>query len=143
MKKWSKKLLKKEKGFTLIELIVVIAIIAILAAVLLPQFNVTDKAHQSAVRQEATMLTDLVILHETGEGTWPTVAYDGGHDTLTYDNDLYGTVVINNVTLFEGTDTDVASHQIVTSQTLDFTVTRDSEAHVVSIDFTDGSITVN
>ena len=41
---------KKQAGFTIVELVVVIALLGILAAVALPRFlNVTDDAHQSAV----------------------------------------------------------------------------------------------
>ena len=46
--------MKSKKGFTIVELVIVIAVIAILAAVLIPTFsNVIDKAHQSASLQEA------------------------------------------------------------------------------------------
>jgi len=46
--------LKKKKGFTIIELVIVIAVIAILAAVLIPTFsNVISKANASAALQEA------------------------------------------------------------------------------------------
>ena len=48
MKKFNK------KGFTIVELVVVIAVIAILAAVLIPTFsNVVDKANESKAMQEA------------------------------------------------------------------------------------------
>ena len=43
-----------KKGFTIVELVIVIAVIAILAAVLIPTFaNVIEKANQSAAYQEA------------------------------------------------------------------------------------------
>ncbi len=43
-----------KKGFTLVELVIVIAVIAILAAVLIPVFsNVIEKANQSKALQEA------------------------------------------------------------------------------------------
>ena len=44
-----------KKGFTLVELVIVIAVIAILAGVLIPTFGgVIDKANQSAALQAAT-----------------------------------------------------------------------------------------
>ncbi len=43
----------KNKGFTIIELVIVIAVIAILAAVLIPTFSgVVEKAHESIALQE-------------------------------------------------------------------------------------------
>ena len=44
-----------KKGFTIVELVIVIAVIAILAAVLIPTFSgVVDKANQSSALQVAT-----------------------------------------------------------------------------------------
>ena len=44
-----------KKGFTIVELVIVIAVIAILAAVLIPTFGgVIETAHKSAALQEAT-----------------------------------------------------------------------------------------
>jgi len=46
--------MKNRKGFTITELVIVIAVIAILAAVLIPTFStVIEKANKSAVLQEA------------------------------------------------------------------------------------------
>ena len=46
-----------KKGFTLVELVIVIAVIAILAGVLIPTFgNVIEKANASACQQEAANL---------------------------------------------------------------------------------------
>ena len=44
-----------KKGFTIVELVIVIAVIAILAAVLIPTFSgIVTKAQESAVKQEVT-----------------------------------------------------------------------------------------
>ena len=52
-----KKLNKNKKGFTIVELVIVIAVIAILAAVLIPTFsNVVTKANESKALQEARNL---------------------------------------------------------------------------------------
>lgn len=43
------------KGFTIVELVIVIAVIAILAAVMIPTFaGIIDKADKNAAQQEAT-----------------------------------------------------------------------------------------
>lgn len=56
-----KKLLNK-KGFTIVELVIVIAVIAILAAVLIPTFsNVVDSAKETATLQEAKGTLDSYI----------------------------------------------------------------------------------
>ena len=47
--------LKNKKGFTIVELVIVIAVIAILAAVLIPTFsNVITKANDSKALQQVT-----------------------------------------------------------------------------------------
>ena len=54
---------KTKKGFTIVELVIVIAIIAILAAVLIPTFaNVIKKANDSAYEQERTnqQIADII-----------------------------------------------------------------------------------
>ena len=47
-------MISSKKGFTIVELVIVIAVIAILAAVMIPTFSgIVDKANESAALQEA------------------------------------------------------------------------------------------
>lgn len=64
-----KKLLNK-KGFTIVELVIVIAVIAILAAVLIPTFsNVVDSANETATMQEAKSTLDSYVGFMSAEGS--------------------------------------------------------------------------
>ncbi|MDR3543327.1 MAG: prepilin-type N-terminal cleavage/methylation domain-containing protein [Desulfosporosinus sp.] len=70
------KIKNKKKGFTLVELIVVIAIIAILAAVLLPKyFGFTDNARQSNALSEAKSIRGIyeTLYANSGNGVWPVI----------------------------------------------------------------------
>ena len=63
----------KKKGFTIVELVIVIAVIAILAAVLIPTFtNVVKKAKESSAMQAAknaytNFLTEEVYFNAAGD----------------------------------------------------------------------------
>lgn len=53
-----------KKGFTIVELVIVIAVIAILAAVMIPTFiGIVDKANESAALQEAKTTHTALLYH--------------------------------------------------------------------------------
>ena len=58
-----------KKGFTIVELVIVIAVIAILAGVLIPTFGgIIDKANMSAVQQEAAAAYKEVYALDLADG---------------------------------------------------------------------------
>ena len=66
-----------KKGFTIVELVIVIAVIAILAAVMIPTFGgIIDKANESAALQEAdAAYTEDLILLDGQASNYNTEAY--------------------------------------------------------------------
>jgi len=69
-----KKTIKKNKGFTLVELLVVVAILAILAAALLPKFlGYTDRARESRTMADLSTMKSIVEIYtaDEGQGAYP------------------------------------------------------------------------
>ena len=79
-----------KKGFTIVELVIVIAVIAILSAVLIPTFSsVVKKAEESAALQEATSAVTILLSEEDGqldttEGTTYNIIYKNGKNEYWY-----------------------------------------------------------
>src|SRR5690242_15861806 len=62
----------KSKGFTLIELAVVLAIIAVLAAVLTPMVaGYVDQARIARAQADVRTIADAVKLYQRDTGRWP------------------------------------------------------------------------
>ena len=58
-----------KKGFTIVELVIVIAVIAILASVLIPTFaSIVEKATKSAVQQEAANIYKELYALDLSDG---------------------------------------------------------------------------
>jgi len=94
--------MKNKKGFTIVELVIVIAVIAILAAVLIPTFSgVIQRANESSSLQTATSAMKTVLAQSTSatisDGTFFCVGdKEGVKYVYKYDNQKMGTENLRN-----------------------------------------------
>jgi type IV pilus assembly protein PilA len=101
-----------KKGFTIVELVIVIAVIAILAAVIVPTFStVVTKANESKALQEvrnaynATLANDLATADTSDD-----VVYNKG--TIKVIVGDYLVTITENGSATVAKTTDIASHEI-------------------------------
>ena len=71
-----KKIFKNEKGFTLIELMIVIAILGILAAVAIPNFlNARGKAQDASALSTLEAVKTAMEMYAADNGSYPALTY--------------------------------------------------------------------
>lgn len=67
----------RNKGFTLVEILIVVVILGILAAIVIPQFtDASTEAKQSSLDSNIHAMQSAIQLFEIREGAWPTALTD-------------------------------------------------------------------
>lgn len=74
---------RRQRGFTLIEILIVVVILGILAAIVIPQFtNASQDAQVSAIKSQLQTVRSQIELYRVKNGSENLVASDGDSDAL-------------------------------------------------------------
>lgn len=88
----------RNRGFTLIELIVVISVIAVLAGIILPTMGaIIDDARQARATTEVKHIATACLQYEKELGYLPYAGLPGGAVTYSYATTLANMNVLNNL----------------------------------------------
>lgn len=80
-----RKMMTNQKGFTLVELMVVIAIIGVLAAVAIPKFSsVTNSALDAKLKSDLSSMDGAIMQYYVATGGYPTTANASADLVTTY-----------------------------------------------------------
>ena len=95
-------MLDQNKGFTLVELMVVVAIIGILVAIAVPIFGeVTDSAERSAAEGNLRTIDGAIMMYRADKGNYPVSGDEGDKEKLNVDNDDWENSIAGYIEEFE------------------------------------------